>query len=68
MSLKSGEYPWCVCESFGNNGITNRVLFKCERCKEIHTFNNARMSIDDFVKISEAFCYLHKDCKENVEG
>jgi len=59
MSLKSGDYPWCVCESKGN-----KVTFSCIRCREQHIFDNAGMTIDSFIKVSEAFCTLHKDCKE----
>jgi hypothetical protein len=56
--MKSGDYPWCVCDSRGNI-----VTFNCGRCGESHIFNNAGMTIDRFVEISEAFCMLHKDCK-----
>jgi len=59
MSLKSGEYPWCVCNSDGNI-----VSFDCMRCKQFFNFNNTGMTIDRFVEMSEAFCMLHKDCKE----
>ena len=59
MELKSGDYPWCIAEL-----KVNTVIFKCERCKEIHTFDNAGMPIDEFCKKSEAFCELHRNCKE----
>jgi len=58
MVLKSGDYPWCVCESKGNT-----VNFNCERCGGKHTFDNVGMPISRFLEISEAFCELHKDCK-----
>ena len=59
MTLKSGDYPWCVSETDGN-----MVSFDCMRCKKDLQFNNAGMTISGFIEMAEAFCMLHKDCKE----
>lgn len=63
MSLKSGDYPWCVCESDGN-----MVSFDCTRCKKDLQFNNSGMEISRFLEMAEAFCMLHKECKGNDLG
>ena len=57
MSLKAGDYPWCVCESKGN-----QVVFHCQRCDKELVFDNSGMAISRFLEISEAFCILHKEC------
>jgi len=62
MNLKSEQYPWCVCETRGN-----LVLMECKKCKEQHNFDNRGMTINRFVEIAEAFCIIHKDCKEAKE-
>lgn len=59
--MKSGDYPWCVCETDGNI-----VTLECERCKADYKFNNTGITIDRFIEISEAFCTIHKNCV--VEG
>ena len=57
MSLKGGDYPWCVCETNGN-----QVIFHCQRCDKKLEFDNTGMAISRFLEISEAFCILHKEC------
>ena len=60
--MKAGDYPWCVCET-----NKNTVTFKCERCNQEHKFNNAGMSISRFLDISNAFCIIHKECKDKLD-
>ena len=57
--MKSDEYPWCVCESDGNE-----VTLQCERCGEKHVFCNIGVTINRFVEKSEAFCMIHRDCQK----
>ena len=57
--MKSGDFPWCIVETDGNT-----VTFKCNRCGGEYIFDNTGMSIDLFCEKCEAFCELHKDCKE----
>jgi hypothetical protein len=54
--MKSGDYPWYICETDGNI-----VTLECERCKSDYKFNNAGMTINRFIEISEAFCTIHKN-------
>jgi len=60
MTLKANDYLWCICESDGN-----KVTFNCDRCKQNHIFDNTGIAISRFLEISEAFCIIHKDCKES---
>jgi len=58
--MKTDDYPWCVCET--NKNI---VTFECQRCGQKHKFNNVGMSIMRFLDIANAFCIIHKECKES---
>lgn len=62
MTLKSGEYPWCVMDA--NKYPDGKQSFLCQRCGQKHTMIVDGMSIDTFLRLSEAFCMLHADCKE----
>ena len=55
--IKYGDCPWCVMDA-------NKQAFLCDRCKQIHKLNMVDMSITEFCRLSEAFCILHKNCKE----
>ena len=57
--MKSDDCPWCICETDGN-----KITFHCENCDQKHIFGNTGMAISRFLEISEAFCELHKNCKE----
>ena len=61
MSLKSGNYPWCVLDTTPDE--ENRITFICQMCKQTHSFDAMDLLIDRFVELSEAFCLLHKNCK-----
>lgn len=62
MTLKSGEYPWCVLDEQVDK--KNQITFCCQRCKQKHSFNGKGIPVDRFLEISEAFCILHKECKD----
>lgn len=61
MSLKSGEFPWCIV---GTDTKGNNIVFECKRCGTKLEFDNTGMAVSRFLEISEAFCTLHKECKE----
>lgn len=62
MTLKSNEYPWCVMDA--NKDINGKQSFLCTRCGQKHTMDAIWMSVDTFLRLGEAFCLLHADCKE----
>lgn len=62
MTLKSNKYPWCVMDA--NKDPNGKQLLLCTRCKKTHELNAIGMSVDTFLRLSEAFCMLHSECKE----
>jgi hypothetical protein len=62
MSLKSNEYPWCIMDA--NKYPDGKQSFICTRCGQRHAVSAEGMSVDTFLRLGEAFCSLHSDCKE----
>jgi hypothetical protein len=61
MTLKSGEYPWIIMDA--NKDPRGKQKFVCIRCGQEHAFTVDGLSIDSFLRLSEAFCEFHKECK-----
>ena len=67
MTLKSGDYPWIIFDA--NPDDKKKQMFVCTRCGQNHKLSTLDgVSINYFLKLSEAFCELHKDCKEVDKG
>jgi ribosomal protein S27AE len=61
MTLKSGDYPWIIIDA--NKDPLGKQKFVCMRCGQEHILTIDGLSIEAFLKLSESFCELHKDCK-----
>jgi hypothetical protein len=61
MTLKSGEYTWISIDA--NKDPRRKQKFVCTRCGQEHALTVDGISIDSFLRLCEAFCELHKDCK-----
>jgi hypothetical protein len=57
--MKVNNQPWCLLDA----GI-GKQKFVCNRCNQEHIFEASGIELDYFVRIMEAFCLLHKNCKE----